>query len=314
MRRPGLVWLLAACLSLVASNLQAHPRALLSQGQVEPSRQPPVFATQVESVFIDAFVSGSTKRLSAEDFVLRDGRSRVAFDLVPTESLPIRAVLVFDTSSSMRGERLDRLRAAAWSFLEQLRPQDEAALVSFSDEIEWVVPLTQDRGRIQYGLLGLRAYGATSAYDALFTALIVPRSALRTLVILFSDGEDNLSWLREPQVRRAVERSNALIHVVSANAPTEAAGFVQRTPPPMSEHVKTLRRFAEITGGSLIEVTRPEGIDSAFSQILSAMQDRYVLRYTPETEPAPGWHALSLELRSGKGKVRGRTGYWVEKR
>ena len=312
MRRPGLIWLLAAGLALIATNQKALPRAVLAGGQVEPSRQPPVFATQVESVFIDAFVSGSAKRLSADDFILRDGRSRVPFDLVPTESLPIRTVLVFDTSSSMRGEKLDRLRAAAWSFLEQLRPQDEVALVSFSDEIEWVVPLTGDRGRIQYGLLGLRAYGATSAYDALFTALLVPRSALRTLVILFSDGEDNLSWLREDQVRRAVERSNALIHVVSASA-TEGAGFVQRTPPPLSEHVKRLRRFAEITGGSLIEVTRSEGIEPAFTQILTAMRDRYVLRYTPETEPAPGWHELSLQLRSGKGKVRGRAGYWVEK-
>lgn len=43
------------------------------------------------------------------------------------------------------------------------------------------------------------------------------------------------------------------------------------------------------------------------------MKGRYVLRYDPENLK-PGWHKLELQIRSGNGKVRGRTGYWVEKR
>ena len=78
--------------------------------------------------------------------------------------------------------------------------------------------------------------------------------------------------------------------------------------------MKTLRSLAAITGGSLIEVNSADRIEAAFAQIVEQMKDRYVLRYTPESEPVPGWHALDLELRSRKGKVRGRTGYWVEPR
>jgi len=282
-----------------------------------PTAQPPVFAIHVESVLVDAFVTNDGVKvpgLTARDFILRDNGTPQAFDLLPAESLPIRAVLVFDTSSSMQGAKIERLRSAAEAFVDRLRPEDEAALVSFSDEISWRVPLTPDRARLRFGILTLRPRGATSAYDALFSALLMPRSALRTLVILFSDGEDNMSWLGEKQIRGAVERSNALIHVVAARSENFQSGFVSSSSRTESASVKTLRGFAAITGGSLIEVESPDRIGAAFSQIIDQMKDRYVLRYTPESDPTPGWHALDLQLTSRKGKVRGRTGYWVEGR
>jgi len=289
----------------------------LALAQSAPTTQPPVFATRVESVLIDAFATSdgvNIPGLSARDFVLKDNGAPQAFDLLPTESLPIRAILVFDTSSSMMGAKLERLRSAAEAFVDRLRPQDEAALISFSDEITLKAPLDSDLTRVRFGLLTLRARGATSVYDALFTALLTPRSALRTLVILFSDGEDNMSWLGEKQARGVVERSNALIHVVAARSEDYQSDYFRTRPLPDSAHVKTLRGLAAITGGSLIEVSSPDRIEAAFAQIVEQMKSRYVLRYTPESEPAPGWHTLDLQLRSRKGKVRGRTGYWVEAR
>lgn len=290
--------------------------ACLAEAQTATA-QPPVFAVQVESVLIDAFVTNDGAKvpgLTARDFILRDNGTPQAFDLLPAESLPIRAVLVFDTSTSMQGAKIERLRSAAEAFVDRLRPEDEAALVSFSDEISWRVPLTPDRSRLRFGILTLRPRGATSAYDALFSALLMPRSALRTLVILFSDGEDNMSWLGEKQIKGAVERSNALIHVVAARSESFQSGFLRPSSGAESANVKTLRGLAAITGGSLIEVESPDRIGAAFSQIVDQMKDRYVLRYTPENDPTPGWHALDLQLTSRKGRVRGRAGYWVEAR
>jgi len=298
-------------MSLVAGLL------LLSSGRAvaqEPRVQPPVFAVQVESVLIDAFATREGKSVSglaARDFVLKDNGVTQSFDLVSTESLPIRAVLVFDTSSSMRGEKLERLRAAAASLLDRLRPEDEAALISFSDEITLLTPLTGDLSQVKQGLKALRAFGATSAYDALFAALVAPRSAFRTLVILFSDGEDNMSWLQEKQLKVAIERCNALVHVVAARPDEVESGYGRRFLPDQP-HVKTLSNLAEITGGSLIEVTSPDRIEAAFAQVIELMKNRYVLRYTPESDRGPGWHVLDLQLKAGRGKVRGRTGYWVE--
>ena len=301
-------------LHLVASLLGLWAGLAEAQTAAAP---PPVFAVHVESVLIDAFVTNDGLKvpgLTARDFILRDNGTPQPFDLLPAESLPIRAVLVFDTSSSMQGAKIERLRSAAEAFVDRLRPEDEAALVSFSDDIFWRVPLTPDRARLRFGILTLRPRGATSAYDALFSALLMPRSALRTLVILFSDGEDNMSWLGEKQIKGAVERSNALIHVVAARSENFQSGFARPSSGAESANVKTLRGLAAITGGSLIEVESPERIGAAFSQIIDQMKDRYVLRYTPESDPTPGWHVLDLQLTSRKGRVRGRTGYWAEAR
>jgi Ca-activated chloride channel family protein len=294
---------------------------LLLAGAVEPgpepqAPQPPVFAVQVDSVLIDAFVTRDGKSvpgLTAKDFILKESGVAQPFDLLPVESLTIRAILVFDTSNSMAGEKLNRLRIAASSFLDRLRPGDEAALISFSDEVNLLTPLTDDLGRVKQGLQALQAFGATSVFDALFAALVAPRSASRTLVIVFCDGQDNMSWLREKQIRTAVERSNALIHVVAARPEEVESGYGRKVRVEPA-HVKTLESLAEITGGSLIEVTSTERISAAFGQIVEQMKTRYVLRYTPENDLAPGWHPFDLQLRSGKGKVRGRTGYWVEGR
>lgn len=148
-------------------------------------------------MLIDAFVTndGVRNRARGPRFsFLKDNGVSQPFDLLPAESLPIRAYLVFDTSDSMQGPKgaCARPRRLSWT----LRPEDEAALVSFSDEISLRVPLTADRSRLRMGILSLQPQGATSAYDALFSALLLPRSALRTLVVLFSDGEDNMRAIR----------------------------------------------------------------------------------------------------------------------
>lgn len=290
--------------------------AATASAQTAPAPQPAVFAAQVESVVIDAFVSGrqpGAPRFTAKDFVLNDDGVSQPFDLMPTDDSPIRAVLVFDTSSSMKGAKLDSLRAAAWSFLEKLRPQDEVALVSFSEEIAWPAPLSRDHEVTRVALLRLRAAGGTSAHDALFAALLLPGSSIRTVVILFTDGEDNSSWLGEEPLRAFVERSNSVIHVVAARSADFATGFGPRYRAPDSSHIKTMRALAEVTGGSLVEVDSSARLEAAFTQVIEAMKGRYVLRYDPEN-PKPGWHKLELQIRSGNGKVRGRTGYWVERR
>lgn len=313
---------LALCLAAFAALTPAQ----------EAATQPPVFAAQVESVFIDVFVEPTTPgapRLSGQDFILKDNGLPRAFELLPTDSLPIRAVLVFDTSQSMLGSRLDTLRAAAWSFLDRLGPNDEVALLSFSDAIRWLAPLSRDHAQTRMALTKLRAAGGTSVRDSIFAALLLPASALRTVVIVFTDGEDNSSWLGEERLRESVDRSNALIQIVAAEsaAPQTASrspGFtegLQSTErrrsnsltfnPRESTHIRAMRSLAEITGGSLVQVTSEARLEAAFTGIVDAMKSRYVLRYDPEN-PVPGWHKLELALRSGKSRVRGRTGFWVE--
>ena len=287
-----------------------------AMAQAGPPAQPrvAVFETEVTSVLVDVFVTDkdqNVRGLVAQDFLLKDNDVQKPFEIVPADSLPVRLILAFDTSSSVMGPKLDRLQAAARLLIDGLRPQDEAGLVSFSEKIVWRTPLSNDHATTRNAIGLLTPRGATAVYDGLFSALLLPRSALRTLVVLFSDGEDNTSWLSRVQIRRLVERFNALIYVVMARS--EPAPSDLRSISLISDlYVRTLRDIAEVTGGSLIEAKSADKIGAAFAEIMERMKGRYVLRYDPEDAPAAGWHRLEITLKSKKGKVRGRSGYWVD--
>jgi curved DNA-binding protein CbpA len=53
---------------------------------------------------------------------------------------PVNLCLVIDRSTSMQGERLDRVKAAAQAIIDNLRESDVFCVVSFSDRAEVVVP------------------------------------------------------------------------------------------------------------------------------------------------------------------------------
>lgn len=271
---------------------------------------------------IDAFV---TQRgtpipgLTASNFELRDNGVVQHLDLVAADAQPLMAVLAFDTSGSLGGGKLDALRAASRVLLESLRPEDEATLFTFGETIQWLSRPSTDKSAIQRALQNVQPGGGTAILDALYAGLILPPSRSRSLVVLFTDGVDNLSWVDRKQMLVVAERSNAVIHVVSLKTPSSAdgiserAGFGSATTPEASEyeHTWALRQIAETTGGRYWEAESLDRLKAAFAAIAEAMGKRYVLRYTPENVARPGWHKIELKLRGRKGDVHTRSGYWV---
>ncbi len=293
------------------------------------AQAPVVFGVEVESVYVDAFVSDRhdpVNGLTAADFELKDNGVVQSVQLIATESLPLLAVLVFDISGSLAGERLSALQASGRAFLDTLRPQDEVSLFTFSDETQWLVRPTTDKSSVSRALDRLKTAGATSILDALYAALVLPETRARTLLVLFTDGEDNISWLDWRQMQQVAERSNALIHVVGLRRPedegfgTPTTDLTGRMLPavrtPSLEWLNTwgLRQIAEATGGRYWEAESPARLKTAFAAITEAMVQRYILSYEPQGVKRLGWHEIELRLPGRKGEVHARRGYWVADR
>ena len=119
--------------------------------------------------------------------------------------------------------------------------------------------------------------------------------------MVFSDGQDNLSWLDAPQVRAQAARSNALVQVVGLSS---AAG-VRR-----SRLRRGAARIAELTGGRFWAADSPARLAAAFRAIVEAMNTRYVLRFDPGPDARPGAHRIEVRVKGVKGDVRARQGYW----
>ena len=299
--------------------------ALAASSAPAAAQAPPVFGARVESVFVDVFVTQGGRSLlglDASNFELKEDGVAQDVELVGLDTVPVQALLVFDTSGSVTGERLASLRQAGAAFLDGLRPRDEAGLIGFNEEIRWHARPTTDRDALRRSLAGLRGAGATAVRDALFAAITLPSTRSRVLVVLFTDGEDNMSWLGERELRTAAERANALVQVVGVRVaetvPRRSAergsSYLAPAGAPEPVHVRALRQVAEATGGRYWEAESYERLARAFSAIVEAMNARYVLRYEPRVPRRAGWHRIEVRLKGARGDIHARRGYWVGRR
>ncbi len=284
--------------------------ALLAAG----SPQVTTFRAGVEAVYVDVLVTdgrGPVTGLHAADFELRDDGRLQRVELVAADSLPLTSLLVLDTSGSVLGEKLQRLKAGSRALLRGLRAGDEAGLVTFGHEVVLRVPPTADLGRLEVGLDGIEAFGATALYDALYAGTMLASGRGRALLVLYTDGEDNLSWLDAGKIQRVLEESSVLLQAVGIvppeSGPAGGAGWRRVEP----GYVRGLRELAQVTGGRFWPATSPEKLADTFAAVLEAIRTRHVLRFEPDGERHPGLHRLEVRLTRRKGRVECRKGYFV---
>lgn len=89
------------------------------------------------------------------------------------ERLPLNLTLVIDRSTSMQGERLDYVKAAAHQILDELEEKDSLGVVTFSDRAEVVVPNQRlsDPTRVEARISSIMASGGTEIYQGLKAGL-----------------------------------------------------------------------------------------------------------------------------------------------
>src|SRR6266542_5847444 len=107
---------------------------------------------------------------------------------------PLNVCLVLDRSTSMKGEKMDVVKAAAIQVLRNLRPQDILSIVTFSDRAEVVIPASyyEERSRLEAKIQMIQPSGATEIYKGLEAGV---REVMRSVdssrvnhVILLTDG------------------------------------------------------------------------------------------------------------------------------
>lgn len=263
---------------------------------------PPTFGSDAELVRVEVLVTrkgAPVRGLTAADFEVRDSGRIQTLEPLHAEEAPIDVVLVLDLSQSVQGAKLTALRDAAGAFLDGLRPDTErAALIVFHEEVQRIEPLTPDLGRIRAALQAVAARGSTALVDATYSGLrLVEPSARRTVVVVFSDGLDSLSWLTPAQVVEAAGRTQALVYAVAARDRGDPEN-------PFLEEV------TRATGGRVWTARSEKELRARFLDVLNDIRSLYVLSYAPQGGASPGWHPLEVHLKRATGEVRARPGYY----
>jgi Ca-activated chloride channel homolog len=257
----------------------------------------PVFRSGVEVVELDVSVTRGgqpVSGLTAHDFELTDNRVPQVIDSVTLDQLPLSVLLALDTSQSVSGDRLRHLVDAGEGLIHALRRDDRAGLLAFSHAIDLAVPMTDDVNQVVQRLRTIEPTGSTALRDAVQIALdLRPRDRTRTLLLVFTDGQDTSSWLSASAVLDSARRAAIVVHVVRV----QSDAF--------------LDQLAKATGGRTWSATSDRQLRELFTGALDEMRARYLVTYTPRGVSKPGWHELKVKLTGGGADVTARPGYFV---
>lgn len=296
--------------------------------QEKPQQELFQFRVDVRTVYVDVFVTHNGKAvtgLSARDFEVLDNDIPQQIDLVDPDIVPLSTILLLDTSGSVSGERLEHLRAAAHAFLQGLQEKDEAALMTFAHVWEMPFDLSSDFDSLHGALDQPARGGLTALHDALFAGLKLAESGRgRPMVLAFTDGLDNASWITELELLDVVRESDAVVHMVGVQSTAEIPirntgagvtlrpGVGERPPDAPACARDLLEQLSGETGGRAWYADTSANLKDVFLEVLEDMDTRYLISYQIQEPVQPGWHTLDVKVKKYKAvDVRARKGYMV---
>ena len=262
----------------------------------------PVFRGGIDIVRLDVSVvrSGKPVRgLTATDFVVTDDGIQQVVESAVVEQLPLSVQLVLDVSGSVVGDRFKHLIAAADGLVAALRPGDRAGLLTFSHQFRVAVAMTSDLASVRGALRGVHGEGRTALRDAVQLAVATRHlEGARPLILVFSDGVDNASWLSEAAVLESARHAGVVIHVLRVSGQeTSWSKFVEQ--------------LTDMSGGRVWSARSDADLERLFTAALDEMRGRYLLSFSPQRPLRPRWHPLRVRLKNGGGDITARQGYFV---
>ena len=245
--------------------------------------------------------------LDRRDFVLTEEKQRQEIISFSHETAPVSLGIIVDLSGSMR-DKIDKVRVAVNTFLDNLEPEDEEFLVTFADRPELRLPFTSDTSAIRGALSFAEPRGSTALFDAVALAIHQIRDAQnrRKVLLLVSDGGDNHSRLTERELRHLVDEEDVQIHAIGIHDHMASA---EEAHGPW-----ILDDLAGMTGGQHHMVSDIAELPTLAAQMSLALHDRYLLGYKPMPPGLSGkFRRIDVKLLQPKGArklyVYARRGY-----
>lgn len=209
-------------------------------------------------------------------------------------------VLVIDVSGSMRAEdveptRLAAAQAAASSFVDNLPPRFQVALVTFNEETQVLAQPTIDRTSTLEALSAIEAEGGTAMGEAIARALAViePRSADRaesspaptpspsptprprndrvSAVLLLSDGYNTAGSVSPLEAAGRAADDEIPVYTIALGTPDGIVELPDQFGRPRLVRVppdyETLERVADVTGGEYFAAPSDEQLQAVYDDL-----------------------------------------------
>jgi Ca-activated chloride channel family protein len=305
MRRLSLV----STIAIAAWATAAVPTGSQEQSQADRYQ----FRVTVDLISLSVTVTDARSRFVTEliqkDFaVYEDGISQ-EISVFSQENLPIRMLLLMDTSASM-DEKMTFAQEAAVNFVKTMKADDLTEVMEFGSKPNTLQPFTADTDKLARAIRMTQAGGTTSLYNALYIALKNlnrrREDIRRQAIVVLSDGEDTSSLVSFEQVMELTKDTDVVIYTISLRKPTARRGKA------FSEAEHVLKKLAEETGGQWFFPNEIHELDSVYERIASELKSQYNLGYVSKNPKRDGsWRRVVVQTAIPDLVVRTKLGYYA---
>jgi VWFA-related protein len=300
-----------AVLALFLISLLAHAGPQAASATQETGSAPFRVSVDVALVVLHATVTdrqGSfVSDLGKQDFEVHENGVPQRIQLFKNEDIPVTVGLVIDHSTTM-GRKLAEVTAAAQAFARSSNRDDEIFVVNFNEKVSLglsrATRFTHSAADIEHAITAKPTEGETALYDAIAKGLeeLQAGSRDKKVLIVVSDGGDNVSTHSLTEVMKLAERSSAIIYTV---------GIFDEGDPDRNPGV--LKRLALATGGEAFFPGQLSEVVNICDRIARDIRHQYTIGYAPGNPARDGVYRAIRVLARASGhdrlSVRTRTGY-----
>lgn len=243
--------------------------------------------------------------LAAGDFSLKVGGTERRIDFFGTSATPATVGIVFDTSESMSGAKIELAREALKRFIRTTSDKDEFVLVDVGTEPVVMLDRCVTSFEPEDIVNRIRPTGRTALFDAVALGLerVAKGHHQKKIIIVISDGEENNSRLSRRELLRRLREADAFVYAVGFGG----AAPVSRS---IRSGRETLEDIAEVSGGRAYFPSSGDivGMDDAFENISVSIRNIFTVGFyaTPAEECAGGRLDLKVTLpTNGRNGSRG---------
>jgi len=199
-----------------------------------------------------------------------------------SQIVPVTTMLVVDISGSMdKNGKLAAAKEAAKQYVSQMRPGDQAGLMTYDTKTYYVQPITTDTAALTTAIDGLVTGGDTAMYNALVEAETNLAAVNgRKSIIVLTDGLDNKSQSTTDDVIAGISQTGLTISTIGFGDATSKGQ--------VGLDEAGLKSLAEKTGGLYGYADDAEALSAIFQQYGDVLQSEYALTYISPTSLRDG--------------------------
>lgn len=208
---------------------------------------------------------------------------------------PFTVALLIDNSRSTTFE-LRNIKDAANAFIDRMRPNDRALIISTTGDIKTLIGPTNDKQELRRAISNIPPGGDTRLYDAIDFALnhALARITGRRAIVLLSDGVDNASRNAGYQTNiNDIANSDVQVYAVQFSTyatVSKQTARIRRPAPEGSGFSRVdyqradayLHQISELTGTSVYPAADLSRLDAAIESIVDELHNEYSLGYYPK--------------------------------